>query len=157
MTEVLRKHSSRPDEDVATFVDALTFSWLIAGTDAHAKNYSLLLSARGQVRLAPLYDLASALPYPDMDPGRLKLAMKLGDEYAIRHIARRHFEQLAKALDLDPAQTWSRARRLAERMLERVPGLCEREKEQGLAHPIVDRLRDELLRHGELCLKALEG
>jgi len=34
---------------------------LIAGTDAHAKNYSLLLAA-DQVRLAPLCDIVSALP-----------------------------------------------------------------------------------------------
>jgi len=43
-------------------IDALAWNWLIAGTDAHAKNYSLLL-AGNDVRLAPLYDVASALPY----------------------------------------------------------------------------------------------
>ncbi len=48
---------------VRRFADALIWNWLIAGTDAHAKNYSLLL-AGDQVRLAPLYDIASALPYP---------------------------------------------------------------------------------------------
>lgn len=47
---------------VWAFADALAWNWLIAGTDAHAKNYSLLL-AGNQVRLAPLYDIASALPY----------------------------------------------------------------------------------------------
>lgn len=34
------------------FLDALSLNWLIMGTDAHAKNYSLLLSGP-QVRLAP--------------------------------------------------------------------------------------------------------
>ena len=37
------------------------WNWLIAGTDEHAQNYGLLL-AGDQVRLAPLYDVASALP-----------------------------------------------------------------------------------------------
>jgi serine/threonine-protein kinase HipA len=46
---------------VHRFVDALAVNWLIAGTDAHAKNYSMLLTP-GQIRLAPLYDVASALP-----------------------------------------------------------------------------------------------
>ena len=50
------------DDAVWRFADALIWNWLIAGTDAHAKNYSLLL-AEDQVRLAPLYDVASALPY----------------------------------------------------------------------------------------------
>ncbi|HEY0691385.1 MAG TPA: HipA domain-containing protein [Kribbella sp.] len=44
------------------FLDALVWNWVIAGTDAHAKNYSLLLLGN-QVRLAPFYDVASALPY----------------------------------------------------------------------------------------------
>jgi len=47
--------------EVGRFVDALAVNWLIAGTDAHAKNYSILL-APGQTRLAPLYDVASSLP-----------------------------------------------------------------------------------------------
>lgn len=51
------------DDAVLRFLDALVLNWLICGTDAHAKNYSLLLAGR-QVRLAPLYDVASALPYP---------------------------------------------------------------------------------------------
>ena len=63
------------------FTDALVWNWLIAGTDAHAKNYSVLLSA-GQVRLAPLYDVASALPY-GTDERKLRLAMKLGDDYRL--------------------------------------------------------------------------
>lgn len=42
------------------------------GAGAHAKNYSLLLSC-DQVRLAPLYDVASALPYGTHEH-RLRLA-----------------------------------------------------------------------------------
>src|SRR3546814_871051 len=49
---------------VEAFVDALAFNWLVAAPDAHAKNYALLLEGP-QVRLAPLYDIASALAYPD--------------------------------------------------------------------------------------------
>ena len=38
--------------------------WLVVGTDAHARNYALLLSGP-DVRLAPLYDLNSFLPYSE--------------------------------------------------------------------------------------------
>jgi len=58
---------------------------LIAGTDAHAKNYSLLLSGP-QVRLAPLYDVASILPYDEFDLRKVKLAMKIGGEYKLSQI-----------------------------------------------------------------------
>ena len=69
------------DDAVWRFVDALAWNWLIAGTDAHAKNYSLLL-ARDQVRLAPLYDIASALPY-GVHEKKLRLAMKVGGRYDV--------------------------------------------------------------------------
>jgi serine/threonine-protein kinase HipA len=61
------------DEAIARFADALAWNWLIAGTDAHAKNYSLLL-AGGEVRFAPLYDVGSALPY-GVHERRLRFAM----------------------------------------------------------------------------------
>jgi len=52
--------------DVDRFLAAQAFAWATAGTDAHAKNYSLLLAGSG-VRLAPLYDLQSAAPYLTYD------------------------------------------------------------------------------------------
>jgi serine/threonine-protein kinase HipA len=61
IVDLLRTYSGEREEDVASFRDALVFNWLIAGTDAHAKNYSLLIGAGGRVRLAPLYDVASIL------------------------------------------------------------------------------------------------
>ena len=77
--ELLRTYSTDRESDVDTFVDALGFNWLIAGTDAHAKNYSLLLAEGPNVRLAPLYDIASMLPYKGIDVKKIKLAMKIGD------------------------------------------------------------------------------
>jgi serine/threonine-protein kinase HipA len=69
------------DVAVSRFFDALIWNWLIGGTDAHAKNYSLLLAGE-EVRLAPLYDIASALPYGTHER-KLKHAMKVGGEYNV--------------------------------------------------------------------------
>lgn len=69
-------------EDVWRFVDALAFNWLIAGTDAHAKNYALLLHG-SWARLAPLFDVASFLPYDDSKGHKVSLAMKIGDGYRL--------------------------------------------------------------------------
>ena len=53
IAELLRTSVAHHAEtDVWRLADALAFNWLIAGTDAHAKNYSLLLAGT-QVRLAP--------------------------------------------------------------------------------------------------------
>ncbi|WIB65769.1 HipA domain-containing protein [Curtobacterium sp. MCBD17_040] len=50
---------------VKDFFKAVAFHWVTVSTDAHAKNYSLLHAPAGS-RLAPMYDAASALPYPDI-------------------------------------------------------------------------------------------
>lgn len=94
------------------FVDALAWNWLIAGTDAHAKNYSILLAA-GQVRMAPLYDVASALPYGTHEK-KLRFAMKIGGDYHVFPY-RDAWPRGADDLDLD-----------AERVLERVADLAAR-------------------------------
>jgi serine/threonine-protein kinase HipA len=74
---------------------ALAFNWIVAGSDAHAKNYSLLLGGAGRVRLAPLYDIASALPYGKLDLQRLALAMKIGGKYRVHRIGRNEWRKLS--------------------------------------------------------------
>lgn len=89
--------------EVRRFVDALIFNWIIGGTDAHAKNYALL--HRGsQTRFAPLYDVSSILPYDDSNGHKIKLAMKVGDEYKIKRIGRKQWIRLAQNVGL--SETW---------------------------------------------------
>jgi serine/threonine-protein kinase HipA len=126
IVELLRAHSSNVPEDIDAFVDALAFSWLTAGTDAHARNFSILHGAGGRVRLAPLYDLASALPYPGLEFRKLRLAMKIGGEYRLARIGRRHWSNLARELRLDPAGTVARVTALAGRVGAALPAVRER-------------------------------
>ena len=103
------------ETDVWRFVDALAYNWLIAGTDAHAKNYSLLL-AGGQIRLAPLYDLASFLPYDESAGHRVKLAMKVGDDYRLAGTDRTsEWERTADDLGLNRDRVLRRVHDLAVR------------------------------------------
>lgn len=98
------------DEAIRRFLDALAWNWLIAGTDAHAKNYSLLLSGR-EVRLAPLYDVASAVPY-GMHERSLRFAMKIGGDYRV-YPYRDTWPAAAADLGLDPAVVIERVTALA--------------------------------------------
>ena len=100
--KLVRERSSNRREDETAFVDALVFNWLIGGTDAHAKNFSCLLAGGGQVRLAPLYDLSSVLPYGQQVPLRkAKLAMRIGDQYQLLRIGAREWRKLAEGLRVD--------------------------------------------------------
>jgi serine/threonine-protein kinase HipA len=101
--------------DVSALCRAVAFNWLVLGTDAHAKNYSLLL-AGSQARLAPLYDIASMAPY-DVHPRKLKLAQKVGGEYRPTVIEGRHWDRLARAAAIDP----DRLRSGIVDMIDRIP------------------------------------
>ena len=151
VVELLRSASSKPDEDIATFVDALIFNWLIAGTDAHAKNYSLLIAPGGAVRLAPLYDVASALPYPELNAEKLKLAMKVGDKYRLRHIGPREWDSLARSLSLEPEQVAQRIRDITQRMPTAIRDVKAQVKAAGLRHRLIDTLAEVLTERAESC------
>lgn len=103
------------DSALSRFLDALTLNWLICGTDAHAKNYSLLLAGR-QVRLAPLYDVASALPYPDMPLQKLRLAMKFGGSSLVTPRSPSIWPRVSKELGLPLDVVIERAMSLMDRL-----------------------------------------
>lgn len=153
---LLREQSSSPEEDVQSFLDAIAFNWLIAGTDAHAKNYSLLLGQNGAVRLAPLYDLASILPYPSVDLSRVKLAMKIGGEYRLRNIGLRHWQKLAAELRVDDAKLIERIRAMAQALPDQATTIQGQIKDEGLSHVTVTRLCTRLKTRAMACQKLLQ-
>lgn len=67
-----------------SFYRAFVFNIVAGCTDAHAKNYSLLLNGRS-ARLAPLYDLLTYAGYWD-GRQRLTSAMSVDGEYALDRI-----------------------------------------------------------------------
>jgi serine/threonine-protein kinase HipA len=109
--------ATRAIVDVWRFFDAATFNWLIAGTDAHAKNYSLLLSGN-QVRLAPLYDVASALPYATFRIRKLRLAMKYGHSYLLDGRRNTVWLRVAQEFSLPAEQLRDRAEWMADRVTD---------------------------------------
>ncbi len=123
------------------FLDALALNWLIGGTDAHAKNYALLLSG-GQVRLAPLYDVASALPHPDMHPDKLRMAMRVGGKYLASRVMAEHWRLAGAQLDLDGDAAVARVLDLAEHLPEAFVAVVSDPKVAALQSPMPQRLAD---------------
>jgi len=76
--------SDRRDAGEA-FYRALVFNVVAGCTDAHAKNYSILLEGRS-VTLAPLYDLLTYAGYWD-GVARINSAMSIAGEYSLRAIS----------------------------------------------------------------------
>jgi serine/threonine-protein kinase HipA len=144
------------NEDVSTFLDAIAYNWLIAGTDAHGKNYALLIGAQARIRLAPLYDVASVLPYADIDIECVKLSMKLGGEYRLRNIRLYHWRRLAEELHVNPDAIVQRVDEFAKQLAGHVPDIKRRMAEEGLTHPVIPRLADALIERAAACRRFLD-
>ena len=155
IAELLREQSSNPEEDVQSFVDAIAFNWLIAGTDAHTKNYALLLGGSGAVRLAPLYDLASILPYQTINLQKAKLAMKIGGEYRLRNIRLRHWKRFAADLRLDEAWLMERIRTMAASLPDHTTSIRNELEADGLSHITMTQLAQRLKARAASCMRLM--
>jgi serine/threonine-protein kinase HipA len=154
--ELLRRSAGRSAvADLQRFVDALAFNWIIGGTDAHAKNYSVLLRG-SQVRLAPLYDVASALPYDDMYLPKLRMAMKIGGEDRIEVTSGRHWRRFATANGLDPEETVTRIGRLIEETPEAFVAVAGTDAVKELKSGLPTRLVERIAARAANCRTSLE-
>lgn len=86
------------ESSIDSFYSALAVNYLLCGTDAHAKNYAILERENQRPTLAPLYDIASMYPYETYlkQTRKLKMAMKIGDEYRWKFIDFPSWRKLAQ-------------------------------------------------------------
>jgi len=155
IVKLLRDNSNAAAEDIDRFIEALALNWVLGAPDGHAKNYSVLIAA-GQVRLAPLYDLVSLLPYPEEEiPRKIKLAMKMGGEYRVGYVMRRHWRRLAEDNDLDPVRVVARVMYVASAAAEAVHLVVAAETSQGLDPEFGKRFEAAVATNAQSCLAAL--
>lgn len=138
-----------PVRDRQTFMVANVFNWIIAGTDAHAKNYSMLLGAQGEARLAPLYDISSILPHLgegeiQAEMRYLKLAMKIDRVYPIDEVMPRHWERCATSAKVGGEYTMRTIRHQLAVMPDVASECAQELRHEGITHEIVGRLVDAI-------------
>jgi serine/threonine-protein kinase HipA len=156
IADLLRTYSSSRAADVDTFIASLGFNWIIAGTDAHAKNFSLLHGPR-RARLAPLYDVASNLPHDGSDLRKLKLAMKIGGEYKLGQIGLRQWQKFARKARVNADQLIERLTSMAKQIPDKAMGASALAREQGLDAAMVERLTTQLIERARACERVLAG
>lgn len=156
IVELLRTYSTDREADLQTFIAALGFNWLIGGTDAHAKNFSLLLSDR-RIRLAPLYDIASILPYNETDLQKVKLAMKIGGEYKLSNIGLREWQKFAREVRVNTDELVERLTAMAKQLPDEISVARTKARKEGLKSVIIERLAAQLVARAGACRRRLEG
>lgn len=149
ITDLIKAASS--EASLWRFVEAQVYGYLIGATDGHAKYYAMLLEG-DRAELAPLFDVASALPYdPAGDNLSTSVAMSIGGEKRIGRVTEHHWARMANRAGVPPERLLARVRELAHdlpdafadaigEMTPTVSGELERR--------FTDRLPDHLKRLG---------
>lgn len=105
-----------PPTDALALLDQVIFNILVGNADAHAKNHSLLLPVSGPPRLAPLYDVSSVLPWPQVNPF---FAQKLaGRKRKPGDMAARHWDAISAEAGFRPTDVRARVAELVDRIVE---------------------------------------
>lgn len=156
LSRLLADHSIDSDADRRRFFDALAFSWIVCNTDAHAKNYSLLIGPRGAARLAPLYDVWSFMPYDSEYIRSHTMAMSvLADRRILAAENPDAWRSAARAVGLDADDGPERVARLAGMVPEAFARAAD-ELQVGLrSSPVVADLTRQMSQRGAHCLAAL--
>jgi serine/threonine-protein kinase HipA len=142
MDMVVLAKNTMSGADAIAIVDYLFFNTIACNTDAHAKNYSMIISSRGPT-IAPLYDVLCAKIWDGITSN---LAQAIDGQNRGDHIKRRHWERFAGSIGFNPT---SMVRRLDE-MLGRVESNMTKARSIVAAmpagdDPLLDRVQDAIV------------
>jgi serine/threonine-protein kinase HipA len=142
--------ADEPEIDRERLMSAACFTYLLAATDVHAKNFSLLLGpghGRPSMRLAPFYDIASAWPYGRQLPAqKLKLAMRVGKYYRIGQIQPRHFADLARDCRYPSERLLATLGEYATKVPDEASALLREISSKGMSRDILSGVVDGIAR-----------
>ena len=139
--------------DVETFARAVIFNYLMRGSDAHARNYSLLITP-GDVRLAPLYDLNSTLTFGAAGEAT-HLAMADGGEDRLDEISVGNWRLFAAELTLPEEWVLGEVQTMATKIPDAVATACAADDVRGVADATLATLNDRVDAWAARCSKRL--
>ncbi|MBB4373444.1 serine/threonine-protein kinase HipA [Bradyrhizobium sp. cir1] len=144
-------YATDPEADKVAFADMIAFSFLVLGTDAHAKNFSVIHLPGRRMFLAPLYDVLSFVPYDDdeHERRRLRMAMKIGGYYKFSEVLPRHWRRQAELMKMDPDEMIARLVALGEKIPDALSDVVKEVRVEGLKEPVLDRMLDGISARGK--------
>lgn len=101
--------------DALALLDQVIFNILVANTDAHAKNYSLILPVGVPPRLAPLYDVSTVLSWPHVVKTYAQFID--GKKRNPDMVAGRHWEAIAREIGYRPTDVKNRVQQIVDAMV----------------------------------------
>ena len=102
MFDITRRYM--PPTEIVRLLDMVILHVLACNSDAHAKNYSIIIRA-GNASLAPIYDVICGEVWENVTKN---LAQKIADMSRGDHLKRTHWQQFARDCGLNPKQVVDR-------------------------------------------------
>jgi serine/threonine-protein kinase HipA len=102
MFDITRRHM--PPTEIVRLLEMLILNVLVCNSDAHAKNYSIMICA-GKASLAPMYDIMCGEVWENITKN---LAQKIAGMSRGDHLNRTHWQQFARECGLNPKQVIDR-------------------------------------------------
>ena len=151
MFALTRRHM--PPTEILRLLDMVIFNVLACNTDAHAKNYSIVIRGNG-VSLAPAYDVMCGEVWENVTKN---LVHKIGDSNRGAQLHAKHWQRFARECGLNPKQVLDRVATLARSVIAEV-GAAEFEVAAMPAggHPILSQARQAILDRAKVLLEQLQ-
>ena len=142
-----------PPTEILRLLDMVIFNVLACNTDAHAKNYSIMIRGNG-VSLAPAYDVMCGEVWENVTKN---LVHKIGDSNRGEQLEAKHWRQFARECGLNPRQVLGRVNTLAKSVISEVAAAeFEVAAMPAGGHPIVSRMRQAIVERGRALLEQLQ-
>jgi serine/threonine-protein kinase HipA len=139
--------------DILLLLDMVIFNVIACNTDAHAKNYSIVIKAGG-VSLAPLYDVMCGEVWEHITKN---LAQKIAGKYRGDHLKGHHWQRFAKECGLGAPQVLARVRALTQAAASEVEAAAaEVAAMPAGGHAILDHTKAAIERRARTLLAQLE-
>jgi serine/threonine-protein kinase HipA len=151
MFELTRRHLS--SIDILHLLDMVVFNVLACNTDAHAKNYSIIIRGNG-ASLAPIYDVLCGEVW---DSVTKNLAQKIAGESRGDYLKGRHWQRFARECGLNPREVLDRVGTLAKSvMVEADAAASEVAAMPAGTHVMLDQTRQAVERRARVLIAQLQ-
>jgi serine/threonine-protein kinase HipA len=151
MFELTRRHM--PSIDIVHLLDMVVVNVLACNTDAHAKNYAIIIRGNG-ASIAPMYDIMCGEVWENVTKN---LAQKIAGKSRGDHLNGRDWQQFARECGLNPRQVLDRVGTLAKSALaEAEAAASEVAAMPAGTHEVLDQTREAVERRARILLAQLQ-
>jgi serine/threonine-protein kinase HipA len=152
MFALTRRHMA-PTE-ILRLLDRVIFNVLVCNTDAHAKNYSVMIGGNG-ISLAPTYDVMCGEVWESVTKN---LVHKIGGSNRCEQLQAKHWQRFARECGLNPKQVMDRVRALARSIISEIAAVeCEVTAMPAGTDPILSQVRQAILNRAQVVLEHIEA